>query len=148
MGTLITLKEWAALNERSYGSIRNTWVSHPDFPDPKNPRSRTVMGRGTPAHEYDSDELDAFANHWEATNRPPQLPMPDEPDEYRTLGAIARLLGVDGKTVTQYRETINEQVDHTDRGTRTIYHTRGVVEVLNKRRGMGMARPRKDRSPE
>lgn len=145
VGTLITLKEWAALHGRSYGSIRNTWVGHPDFPDPKQPRSRAGLGGGAPALEYDSDELDDFADRWEAANRPPLLPMPDGPDEFRTLGAIARLLGVDGKTVTQYRQTFDEQVDHADRGTRTLYHTRGVVEVLNRRRGMGMARPRKCR---
>lgn len=148
METLITLKEWAALRGRSYGSIRNNWVGHPDFPKPKQPRSRTGLGGGTPAQEYDRDELDAFADRWEAANRPAPLAMPDGPEEYRTLGAIARLVGLDGKTVTQYRAIIDEQVDHTARGARTVYHTRGVVEVLNKRHGMGMARPRNSLPPE
>ncbi|MBF6137819.1 hypothetical protein IU501_33145 [Nocardia otitidiscaviarum] len=149
VGTLITLKEWADQRGRSYGSIRNNWVGQPGFPAPKQPRSRTGMGGGTLAQEYDSDELDAFAEVWEAANRPQSFPMPDGPDEFRTLGAIARLLGVAGKTVTQYRETFDEKVEHEDRGARTVYRTRGVVDVLNKRRGRGLPLgPRLRRSTE
>ncbi|MGV9679084.1 hypothetical protein ACWDSJ_27700 [Nocardia sp. NPDC003482] len=148
MGTLITLKEWAEQRGRSYGSIRNNWTGRPDFPPPKKPRSRT--GKGTPALEYDSDDLDAFAARWEEANRPAPLPMPEDPDDFRTLGAIARLLGVDGKTVTQYRDILDREVDHEARGARTFYHTRGVINVLNQRRGMGTARPhlRKPAEPE
>ncbi|WP_280405280.1 hypothetical protein [Nocardia brasiliensis] len=146
MGTLITLKEWAEQRGRSYGSIRNNWTGRDDFPAPKQPRPR--IGKGTPAPEYDSDELDDFAQRWEAANRPAPLPMPDGPEEFRTLGAIARLLGVAGKTVTQYREILDEKVEHEDRGARTVYRTREVVDVLNERRGMGMARPQLRQSAE
>ncbi|MBF6302841.1 hypothetical protein IU459_35745 [Nocardia amamiensis] len=146
VGTLITLKEWAEQRGRSYGSIRNNWTGREDFPAPKQPRPRT--GKGTPAPEYDSDDLDAFAERWETANRPAPFPMPDGPDEFRALGAIAKLLGVDGKTVTQYRELFDEKVEHEDRGARTVYRTRGVVEVLNERRGMGMARPHLRQSAE
>ncbi|WP_246003242.1 hypothetical protein [Nocardia tenerifensis] len=139
MGTLITLQEWAELRGRSYGSIRNNWTGREGFPTPKKKRPPT--GKGTPAPEYDSDELDTFAQRWEAANRPAPFPMPEEPEEFRTLGAIARLLGVDGKTVTQYRAILDAEVEHQPRGARRVYRTRGVVDVLNNRPGMGMARP-------
>ncbi|MFR9753918.1 hypothetical protein ACL02S_23165 [Nocardia sp. 004] len=145
METLITLKEWAALRGRSYGSIRNTWTRRDDFPAPKRTRPRT--GRGTPAPLYEAADLDAFADCWEAAHRPTLFPMPEGPDEFRTLGAIAHLLGVNSKTVTQYRRIFDKTVDHEDRGSRTIYRTRGVIDTLNTRLGMGMARPHLQRSP-
>jgi hypothetical protein len=74
--------------------------------------------------------------------------MPDEADQLRTLGGIARLLGVDGKTITQYREAIEARVQEREqRGSRTLYRVRGVIEALNEiRRGPGVAAdPNQDR---
>ncbi|WP_218126091.1 hypothetical protein [Sinosporangium album] len=54
-----------------------------------------------------------------------------------TLGAIARRLGLDGKTVTQYRPQIEERAAWEQRGQRRLYRLADVVEVLNARRGAG-----------
>lgn len=58
----------------------------------------------------------------------------------RTLGGIARLLGVDGKTISQYRDAIEALVpDREQRGSRILYRVRAVIEALNEmRRGPGV----------
>ncbi len=67
----------------------------------------------------------------------------------RTLGGIARLLGVDGKTVTQYRAAIEARVhDREQRGSRTPYRVSQVVDAINKiRRGRGL-RPIRNRTAD
>ncbi|WP_433717094.1 hypothetical protein ACQP2U_42675 (plasmid) [Nocardia sp. CA-084685] len=145
MGELVTLPEWAEKNQRNAASVRRFWVPRPGFPTPKDAQER--VGAGTPFDLFDEDELDAFASRWDAEHRPAPHPMPDDPDSFRTLGAIAKCLGVDGKTVRQYRDLLDERCEHEDRGTnRRTYRTRDVVDVLNSRRGGGVALdPRRDR---
>ncbi|MEU7004883.1 hypothetical protein [Nonomuraea sp. NPDC046570] len=64
----------------------------------------------------------------------------------RTLGAIAKLLGIDGKSVTQYRAVLDQHAAHEERGKRRFYRTGDVVEVLNSRKGPGVALdPARDR---
>jgi hypothetical protein len=138
VGTLITLPEWAEQIGRSVESVRSHLVGQEGFPEPKGTRPRT--GSGTPYKEYDSDELAKWLARWEAGKyRPAPLPMPQDPDEYRTLGAIAKLLHINGKTVSQYRDIFDTRVKHEDRGARRYYHTRAVIDVLNSRRGYGVA---------
>ncbi|MBF6205945.1 hypothetical protein IU483_17870 [Streptomyces gardneri] len=144
MGTLVTLVEWAERHGLSPVSVRNHWATREDFPAHKQYRPR--VGSGRRHEEYDPDELDSWLAQWQAEHRPTEYAMPDEPDSYRSLGAIARLLGVDGKTVTQYRRVLDERADYEDRGKRRMYRTRDVVDMLNNRRGFGRALdPNKDR---
>ncbi|MGK8501298.1 hypothetical protein [Nocardia asiatica] len=144
MATLVTLAEWAKRHDLSPVSVRNHWATREDFPAHKQYRPR--VGSGRRHEEYDAAELDAWLERWQTEHRPAKYAMPTDPDEYRTLGAIARLLGVDGKTVTQYRTVLDQCADHEDRGKRRMYRTRDVVDVLNRRRGIGRAMdPNKDR---
>ncbi|MGY1969726.1 hypothetical protein ACW9HH_36385 [Nocardia gipuzkoensis] len=144
MGTLVTLAEWAQRHGLSPSSVRNYWAIREDFPAYKGHRPRE--GSGRLFEEYDADELDTWLAQWQAEHRPPEYAMPEDPDEFRTLGAIARLLGLDGKTVTQYRTMLDEQAAHRDQGKRRMYRTRDVVEVLNSRPGSGRALdPSRDR---
>lgn len=139
VGDKITLPEWATRKGLTPESVRNHWTVRDDFPAPVGSRRRD--GSGTLFEEYDSAELDAFLGRWEAQHRPRQfvLPPDGDPDEFRTLGAIAKLLGVDGKTVSQYRSAMDERAQFTDHGRRRFYRTADVVAVLNSRRGGGRA---------
>jgi hypothetical protein len=139
--TTVTLAEWAAKLGRSEKSVRNFWRPLPGFPAPVG-RRRAAAAHGPGPEEYDEAELDAWRAQWEAQReRPAPAPyeVPGDPEEYRTLGAIARLLGVDGKTISQYRGRLDERAAHQDRGTRRLYRTGDVIEVLNSRRGVGVA---------
>ncbi|MGV9543802.1 hypothetical protein ACWEQA_04080 [Nocardia sp. NPDC004085] len=144
MGTLVTLAEWAQRHGLSPLSVRNHWATREDFPSHKQYRPR--VGSGRRHEEYDADELDVWLENWQAEHRPAAYEMPEDPDSYRTLGAIARLLGVDGKTVTQYRTVFDEHTAYQDTGKRRIYRTRDVVNTLNSRLGFGRAmEPTRDR---
>ncbi|WP_158578648.1 MerR family transcriptional regulator [Spongiactinospora rosea] len=46
----------------------------------------------------------------------------------RTLGAIARLLGIDGTTLTQYRPKFDSHAEHRGQGARRLYRTGDIVE--------------------
>ncbi|WP_457846064.1 hypothetical protein [Nocardia gipuzkoensis] len=144
MGTLVTLAEWAQRHGLSPLSVRNHWASREDFPACKQYRPR--VGSGRRHEEYDADELDAWWAQWQSQHRPSEYAAPEDPDAFRTLGAIARLLGVDGKTVSQYRALLDERAAYRDHGKRRTYRTGDVVAALNSRRGFGRAiDPSKDR---
>ncbi|MCW2878377.1 MAG: hypothetical protein JWQ95_2477 [Sphaerisporangium sp.] len=67
------------------------------------------------------------------------LAHPQDPGEYLTLGVIARRLGVDGRTVTQYRELIDQRAEWEQLGQRRRYRIGDVIEVvLNSRQGRGV----------
>ncbi|WP_157254845.1 hypothetical protein [Nonomuraea typhae] len=146
----ITLADWAAKVGRSEKYVRNFWRPQRGFPAPigRQPSPHTT---GPDPERYDEAALDA----WRARTltQPAPYPMPAEADELRTLGAIARLLGVDGKTISQYREAIEARVhDREQRRSRTLYRVRAVIEALNEiRRGAGVAadpeHDRRRRSP-
>ncbi|WP_198428041.1 hypothetical protein [Nocardia bovistercoris] len=135
MGDMLTLEEWAARHGYGPDTVRNQWSVRDDFPTHKRHRPR--VGSGARSEEYDADELDTWLTHWHQHRRPTPHSVPEHPDEYRTLGAIARLLGLDGKTVTQYRALMDEHAEHEDRGQRRYYRTRDVVTALNARPGHG-----------
>ncbi|WP_214327904.1 deazapurine DNA modification protein DpdA family protein [Nonomuraea sediminis] len=142
--SLVTLGEWAAKVGRAETAVRNHLTDAPGFPAPKGTRPRE--GSGTPYEEYEESELDAWLKAWETKHAPARYEVPGDPGEYRTLGAIAKLLGVDGKTVTQYRALLDQHAAHEDRGARRFYRTGDVVEVLNSRKGFGVALdPARDR---
>ncbi|MGX1805164.1 hypothetical protein ACWIGI_05570 [Nocardia sp. NPDC055321] len=140
MAQLVTLGEWAKRRALSLSTIRNAWVPHEDFPAPVRPRARAAgTGPGARHQEYDLGELDTWLSGWEAERRPPTHSMPEDPESYRTLGTIAGLLGLNGKTLTQYRDRIDQCADFEDRGARRYYRTREVVEFLNSRAGFGLS---------
>ncbi|MBA2897761.1 hypothetical protein [Nonomuraea soli] len=60
----------------------------------------------------------------------------------RTLGEIAKLLGGDGKRITQYREAIDQRAAHELRGRWRTYRTGDVIAVLNSRTGDRRPRPK------
>lgn len=134
-----TLEEWAARHGRNLNAVRNQLVVQPDFPAPKRPRPRT--GSGVPWQEYDTAELDAWLEKWDAAHRPDEVTVPEgtDLDEYRALGAIADLIGRAGKTVTQYRELFDAHAPYEDRGKRRFYRTGDVIAILNARKGYGRA---------
>ncbi|MGW5317755.1 hypothetical protein [Nocardia thailandica] len=143
---MVTLEEWAQRHGRNLHAVRAQLVVQPDFPTPKGTRPRT--GSGTPWKEYDLGELDGWLARWDATHRPDEVTVPDGTDlsEYRTLGTIAKLIGRDAKTVTQYRALIDEHADHEDRGKRRYYRTSDVLDLLNSRQGHGRTlTPERDR---
>ncbi|SDI46734.1 hypothetical protein SAMN05421505_1554 [Sinosporangium album] len=136
----VTLGEWAQDIGRSTASIRSHWRGHPDFPRPV--ARRPTAGPGPGVEVYDLAELEAWRTAWETgRDRPAPQPyeVPGEPEEMLTLGAIARRLGLDGKTVTQYRPQIEDRAVWEQRGQRRLYRLADVVDVLNARRGVGLA---------
>ncbi|MFI6603838.1 DUF4326 domain-containing protein [Nonomuraea sp. NPDC050536] len=135
--TRVTLAQWAKKVGRAETAVRNHLRTQPGFPMPKGTKPRT--GKGKPFEEYDEAELDAFLSQWESEHAPPRYEVPGDPDAYRTLGAIARLIGLDGKSLTQQRDTFDERADHQDRGQRRTYRVGDVIALLNERRGRGMA---------
>lgn len=139
VGELITLQEWTEKNRRSLASVRRYLLGKNGFPDPEDYRARAGGGSGPAEPLYDEDALDAFARRYDAEHRPAAYPMPDGAEEFRTLGAIAKLLGVDGKTVTQYRDQIEQKAVFQETGKQRRYRTADVIEVLNARRGSGRA---------
>lgn len=134
-----TLDEWAERHGRNIRAVRTQLLPQPTFPAPKGQRARS--GRGTPAREYDSDELDTWLAEWEAARRPATVTVPDgtDLDEFRTLGTIAALAGRNSKNFTQYRDRFDTAAQHYDRGARRFYRTGDVVDLLNERLGRGRA---------
>ncbi len=132
-----TLDEWAKRHGRNIRAVRNQLLPQPTFPAPKG--QRAPVGRGKPAREYDSDELDTWLSEWEAARRPETVTVPDgtDLDEFRTLGTIAALAGHNSKNFTQYRPRIDTAAQHYDRGARRFYRTGDVLDVLNERLGRG-----------
>ncbi|GAA3625083.1 hypothetical protein GCM10022419_133340 [Nonomuraea rosea] len=146
----ITLAEWAAEVGRSEKNIRNFWRPQGGFPAPIG-RRPTPHTTGPDPELYDEAALDAWRT--QALAQPTPYPMPAEAEQMRTLGGVARLLGVDGKTISQYRDAIEARVQEREqRGSRTLYRVSAVVEALNEiRRGPGVAadseQDRRRRSP-
>lgn len=138
---LITLAEYAREVDRDETTVRYVWTRHPTFPAPVSGRRRKAPGqtRGPGAAVYRRDDL----RHWHGTDgpagAPPKLVVPagQDPTDRMTLGAIARILGLDGRTVSQYRARIEQQIKPVIRGTRQLYPLGAVVDVLNSRRGPG-----------
>ncbi|MFJ9371114.1 hypothetical protein ACIRRA_42840 [Nocardia sp. NPDC101769] len=140
MAQLVTLAEWAQRHGLTLTTVRTQWAYLEGFPPPVCHRDRPAgTGSGGRSREYDLPQLDDWLAHWQAEGRPNRHVMPENPEEYRTLGAIARLVGVNGKTVTQYRDLIDQRADYEDRGARRHYRTRDVVDFLNQRPGHGRA---------
>ncbi|MFD6357438.1 hypothetical protein [Nocardia tengchongensis] len=134
----VTLEEWAQRHDLSLSTIRTEWAYQEDFPPHAQYRERPAgTGSGGRSREYDLAQLDTWLARWQDEHRPSWHRMPENPEEYRTLGAIARLLGLDGKTVTQYRDLIDQRAEFEDKGARRHYRTRDVVDFLNNRLGYG-----------
>lgn len=136
---------------RPLGEVRPQLLAAPGRISRAEGRRPTRHTTGPDPELYDEAALDA----WRARTlaQPTPYPMPAEADQMRTLGGIARLLGVDGKTISQYRHAIEARVqDREQRGSRTLYRMREVIEALNEiRRGPGVAadpeHDRRRRSP-
>ncbi|MFB7722319.1 hypothetical protein [Nocardia sp. NPDC056100] len=147
MAQWVTLEEWAQRHDLSLTTVRTEWVYEEGFPPHAQYRERAAgTGSGGRHREYDPAQLDAWLARWQSEHRPSRHAMPEDPEEYRTLGAIARLLGLDGKTVTQYRDLIDHRAEFEDKGARRRYRTRDVVDFLNDRPGYGRSSdPARDR---
>ncbi|MFC0557404.1 hypothetical protein ACFFHJ_41595 [Planotetraspora thailandica] len=136
----VTLAEWAETVGRTEDSVRNHWRPLPGFPQPVGRRPSASPGPGVAI--YARAELDAWRAQWEVSRdkpAPERLAVPGDPDEYLTLGAIARRLGVDGRTVTQYRSLIDQAAASEQHGQRRRYRLADVIEVLNTRAGRGVS---------
>ncbi|RBQ15330.1 hypothetical protein DP939_36430 [Spongiactinospora rosea] len=136
----ITLAEWAKEVGRTPEHIAIRWRPTPGFPRPAG-RRRRLGARGPGEPVYDRDALETWLAAWEEARARPRrrYEVPGDPDEMRTLNAIARLLGVAGKTLSQYRQTFDAHAEHRDHGARTLYRTGDVVNLLNDRPGAGVA---------
>ncbi|MCX4097717.1 hypothetical protein [Nocardia sp. alder85J] len=137
----VTLAQWADKHGYSPEYVRNFWTPLLGFPAPASSHPRSASSGRFEAEVYSEAALDAFY----AAHRPEHrgtTSMLDGPDEFRTLGTIASMLGLDRKTVSQYRQAIDAAVaaeDYQDRGARRLYRTRVVVDWLNARPGRGVA---------
>ncbi|YCK40219.1 hypothetical protein ACNF49_40995 [Actinomadura sp. ATCC 39365] len=122
----IPLADWTAKVGRSEKYIRNFWRPQEGFPAPIG-RRPTPHTTGPDPELYDEAALDAWRA--QTLTQPTPYPMPAEADQMRTLGGIGRLLGVDGKTISQYRDAIEARVDDREqRGSRTLYRVRGAAD--------------------
>ncbi|WP_113982704.1 hypothetical protein [Spongiactinospora rosea] len=138
-GDTITLAEWAKEIGRTPEHIAIRWRPARDFPGPTGRRRRPgIPGPGEPV--YDRRALETWLAEWEKARARPRrrYEIPGDPNEMRTLGAIARLLGIDGKTLTQYRPKFDAHAEHRDQGARRLYRTGDIVALLNDRPGAGV----------
>lgn len=137
-GRRLTLAEWACIIDRSPATITRIWAQRDDFPAPTGRRPRPGPGPGTA--EYDPADLDAWLRD-HGPDRPHRYTVPAaEVDDMLTLGAIAARLGLNGRSITQYRDLIETHTTPERHGTRKYYRYGAVIDALNTRRGMG-ARP-------
>lgn len=121
--------------------MRNHWRPTPGFPGPVG--RRPTPGRGPGTAVYDRAELEEWRARWEAERdrpAPRPYPIPGDPDAYQTLGWIARALGLDGRSVTQYRDAVDARARYRQHGARRLYRVGDVIDVLNGRQGAGVAR--------
>ncbi|MGV9836621.1 hypothetical protein ACWDUL_20870 [Nocardia niigatensis] len=133
VGKRTTLPKWAETVDCTLDTIYNHYRGLPGFPQAKVPSS------GTRAAEYDEEELNSFYQAHVDAGRAPQFPMPDEPERFLSLGAIASVLGVPARRVTRERrkldKSLEDGVDRYAEGSRWYYRTRCVVDHLNNRTG-------------
>ncbi|PZG56318.1 hypothetical protein C1I98_01415 [Spongiactinospora gelatinilytica] len=137
---MITLAEWAKEIGRTPEHIAIRWRPARDFPRPVG-RRRRPTGRGPGEAVYDRRALETWLAAWEKARARPRrrYEVPGDPDEMRTLNAIARLLGIAGKSISQYRQTFDAHAARREHGARTLYRTGDVVNLLNDRPGAGVA---------
>ncbi|MFW5415604.1 hypothetical protein J0910_02970 [Nocardiopsis sp. CNT-189] len=136
---LVTLKEWAA--EVGYSHAYAVHVMpryYPDFPRPE--RYRTGMsekGGGGGSALYDPVALEAFRPR---RPDPAELPAADLEREV-TLVGFAKLIGVDGRSLTQIKDdrpdTLPDTVDGRRWYPRARYRAADLLLMWNARPGPG-----------
>lgn len=137
----VTLAEFAVEVDRDEDTVQDWKIRRPNFPRPVPGlrRKRPGQTHGPGAQVYVRAEL----WRWYDTDGPagpPRLAVPAgaSPDAMMTLGAIAAANGLDGRTITQYRAAIEQEITPEVAGQRKKYPIGKVVTVLNLlRRGWG-----------
>ncbi|MFI2225529.1 hypothetical protein [Streptomyces fradiae] len=143
--TWVTLKERAAQVGYSHGYVVHVMPRYyPDFPAPERPRrGMGDKGGGGGSALYDPAKLEPYR---------PRRPAPVEPagedlDREVTLGGFARLIGVDGRSVTQIKDdrpdTLPDTVDRRRWYPRARYHVRDLLLMWNSRPGQGSGSDRR-----
>ncbi|MQS08812.1 hypothetical protein [Streptomyces alkaliphilus] len=136
---LVSLKEWAARVGYSHGYVVHVMPrTYPDFPAPRRPRrGMSAKGGGGGSALYDPDELELFR-----PRRPDPVELSEEDlDREVTLGGFARLIGVDGRSVSQIKDdrpdTLPNTVDGQRWYPRALFRARDLLLMWNSRPGQG-----------
>ncbi|RCV49125.1 hypothetical protein [Marinitenerispora sediminis] len=136
---LVTLKEWAARHGYSHDYVVHVMPRYyEDFPAPEQPRRGvTEKGGGGGSALYNPKKLEPFR-----PRRPDPVELSEE-DLRRevTLVGFAKLIGVDGRSVTQIKEdrpdTLPDTVDGQRWYPRAKYRARDLLKMWNSRPGRG-----------
>ncbi|WP_103529566.1 hypothetical protein [Streptomyces sp. SM12] len=136
---LVSLKEWAAEVGYSHRHVVHVMPRHyPGFPAPERPRRGvTAKGGGGGCALYDPAGLEPFR-----PRRPSPVELSEEDlDREVTLGGFARLIGVDGRSVSQIKDdrpdTLPPTVDGQQWYPRALFHARDLLLMWNSRPGQG-----------
>ncbi|MFD3731008.1 hypothetical protein [Streptomyces sp. NPDC058632] len=135
----VTLKEWAAQVGYSHGYVVHVMPRHyPGFPAPERARRGVSdKGGGGGSAWYDPVKLEPFR-----PQRADPVELREEDlDREVTLGGFARLIGVDGRSVTQIKDdrpdTLPNTVDGRRWYPRARFHARDLLLMWNSRPGPG-----------
>lgn len=135
----VTLKEWAAAVGYSHGYVVHVMPrAYADFPAPEQPRRGvSAKGGGGGSALYDPAKLEPFR-----PSRPAPVELAQEDlDREVTLGGFAKLIGVDGRSVSQIKDdrpdTLPNTVDGQRWYPRARFFARDLLLMWNSRPGPG-----------
>ncbi|QKW32586.1 hypothetical protein HUT17_05550 (plasmid) [Nocardiopsis flavescens] len=136
---LVSLKEWAAEVGYSHGyAVHVMPRAYPGFPAPERHRTGvTAKGGGGGSALYDPAKLEPFR-----PRRPAPVELAEEDlDRQVTLGGFAKLIGVDGRSLTQIKDdrpdTLPPTVDGRRWYPRARFFARDLLLMWNSRPGPG-----------
>lgn len=139
----VDLVQWAQDNDLNEKTVRHQWAQLPTFPQHTGTRPRG--GRGAPVKLYDRGRLNSWLEQHRSKTRPARVPMPADPDAFRTLEEIAKLVGIAKTAILKHQAVIDQRCELDVTGTDERYRTSDVIDVLNSRQGPGRALdPRRD----
>lgn len=135
----MTLKQWAADAGYSHAyAVRVMPRYYPGFPEPECYRAgMSEKGGGGGSALYDPEKLEPFRPR---RADPVELPPADLEREV-TLGGFARLIGVDGRSLTQIKDDRPDTLPDTADGQRwyprACYRAGDLLLMWNARPGPG-----------